>query len=34
MRYNLAQVNIAFARDEVTSETMSGFVARLNDRKI
>ena len=29
MKYNLAQVNIALARDEMASETMAGFVARL-----
>lgn len=31
MKYNLAQINIALARDEMTSETMSGFVARLDE---
>lgn len=29
MKYHLAQVNIALARDDMVSETMHGFVSRL-----
>lgn len=29
--FNLAQINIAKAKDELTSETMQGFVARLDE---
>lgn len=31
--YHLAQVNVALARDEMTSVTMSGFVSRLDEIK-
>lgn len=29
MEYHLAQINVALAKDEMKSETMSGFVSRL-----
>lgn len=31
MAYQLAQINIALARDEMTSETMQGFASRLDE---
>lgn len=30
-KYHLAQVNIAFAKDEMDTETMKGFVSRLDE---